>query len=128
MYFQINDKSAQAAKCVTSRTITKVIDCVISIDTFEQQCVVINGMSQSPRLKYHTKTIGIDQSLSNSALFEQKCIQSINKLYQHDDKCYYQQQFKDIIEAAMVSNHEVLTNKSPRFPTTPTQVKKTSAR
>ena len=42
------------------------------------------------------KNIGIDQPLSNSALFEHRCLQSINKLYKHDGKCENQKQFKDI--------------------------------
>ena len=46
---------------------TKVIDSVLLIDTFEQQCVVLKGMLQSPRLKYHMKTIGVDQYLRNNA-------------------------------------------------------------
>ena len=49
------------------------------------------------------KTIGIDQSLRNSALFEHRCLKNINKVYQHAGKCDKQQQFKDILEAAMVS-------------------------
>ena len=53
----------------------KVIDSVISIDKFEQQCVVIKGMLQSPRLKDHVKTIGIDQFLSNNALYEHKYLE-----------------------------------------------------
>ena len=61
MCFQKDGKTAQAARCIKSRIITKVIDYVLSIDTFEQQCVVLKGMLQSPRLKYHMKTIGIDQ-------------------------------------------------------------------
>ena len=56
---------------------TKVIDYVLSIDTFEQQCVVLKGMLQSPRLKYHVQTIGIDQSLSNNAIYEHKCLENI---------------------------------------------------
>ena len=40
---------------------TKAIDCVPSIDTLKQKFVVLKGMLQSPHLKYHTKTIGIDQ-------------------------------------------------------------------
>ena len=60
---------------------TKVIDYVISINIFEQKFVLIKGMLQSPRLKDDVKTIGIDLSLSNNALFEHKCIQNINKLY-----------------------------------------------
>ena len=49
---------------------TKVIDYVLSIDKFEQKCVFLKGMLQSPSLKDHMKTIGINQSLSNSAHFE----------------------------------------------------------
>ena len=78
MRFQINCKSAQTAKCVKSRIMTKVIDCVIYTNTFEQQCVVLKGMSQSHHLKDHMKTIRIDQSLSNSDLFEHICLQNIN--------------------------------------------------
>ena len=48
---------------------TNVIGSVISINTFEEQCFVIKGMLQSPRLKYHVKTTGIDQSLSNNSFF-----------------------------------------------------------
>ena len=107
---------------------TKVIEYVLSIDKFEQKCVVLEGMLQSPRLKYHMKTIGIDQSLSNSALFEHICIKNINKLYQHAGKCENHQQFKYIIEAAMVSTTELFSNNSAISPTTPTSVKKLSAR
>ena len=39
----------------------KAIEYILSIDTFGQQCVMIKGMLQSPRLEYHMKTIGIDQ-------------------------------------------------------------------
>ena len=51
-----------------------MVDCVISIDIFKQRCVVLKGMFQSPRLKYHMNTIDIDQSLSNSAVFESICL------------------------------------------------------
>ena len=69
MCFKIDAKSAQAAKCVKYIIMTKFIDCVLLICTFEQKCVVIKGMIQSTRLKYHIKNIGIDQSLGNSAFF-----------------------------------------------------------
>ena len=39
----------------------KAIDYILSIDTFEQQCVVSKGMLQSSRLEYHMNTIDIDQ-------------------------------------------------------------------
>ena len=56
---------------------TKVIDSIISINKFEQQCVVLKGMLQSPRLKYHVHTIGIDRSLSNNAIYEHKFLGNI---------------------------------------------------
>ena len=85
-------------------------------------------MLQSLRLKDHMKTIGIEQSLSNSDIFEQICLQNINKLYQHAWKCDDQQEFNNVLEAAMVYTTEVLTNNSHRFPITSTPVKKLSAR
>ena len=36
-------------------------------------------MLQLPRLKDHVHTIGIDQLLSNNALYEHKCLENIKK-------------------------------------------------
>ena len=52
--------------------ITKVIDSVFSIDTFELQYIVLKCVLQSPRLKDPMKTIGIDQYLSKNSLSEHK--------------------------------------------------------
>ena len=68
-------KSDQAAWCIKSRIMTKVIDSFLSIDTLEQQCVVLKGMLKSSRLKDHVQTIGIDQSLSNNAIYEHKFLE-----------------------------------------------------
>ena len=70
---------------------TKVIDYVISIYTFEQQCVVIKVILQSMQLKYHVQTIGIELSLSNNTIYEHKCLEKIKKLYKQDGKCDDQQ-------------------------------------
>ena len=51
----------------------------------------------------------------------------INKLYKHSSKCDDQQQFKDIVEAAMVSTPEGFNDNSHRYPMTPTPVKTQSA-
>ena len=51
--FQINRRSSHAAQCVKSRIVNKAIDSILSIDTFEQQCVAIKGMLQWPRLECH---------------------------------------------------------------------------
>ena len=53
MCFQKEGKNAQDARCIKSRIMTNVIVSIISIDTFEQHCVVLNGMLQSPRMKDH---------------------------------------------------------------------------
>ena len=74
MCFHIDGKSTQEPKNVKSRIMPKVIDCVLSMDTFEQQYVVLNIILQLPRFKYYMKTIGIDHSLRNSALFEHRCL------------------------------------------------------
>ena len=74
------------------------------------------------------KTIGIDQSSSNSAILNKNCLQNINKWYKHAGKCDNQQQFKDIYDAAMVYTTEGFTDNSPRSPMTPTTLKKPSAR
>ena len=59
--FQINSKSPHASQCVKSRILNKYIDFILSIDKFEQQCVLIKCMLQSSRLEEHMKTIGIYQ-------------------------------------------------------------------
>ena len=128
MCFHNDGKTAQAAKCIKFRITAKVIDYVLSIDTFEQKYVVLKDMLQSPHLKYYVKTIGIDQSLRKKSLFEHKCLQNVKKLYKLAGKCDYQQQFKDILEAAMVSTSEGFTYNSLRSPMTPTPVNKPSDR
>ena len=100
----------------------------ILIDKYEQKCVVLKLVLQSPCIKDHVKTIGIDLSLNNNAIFEHKCSQNIKILYKYSGKCDNQQQLKDIIEATMVYTPEGFTNNSLRYPMTPTPVKKPSAR
>ena len=120
-------KYDQAARCIKSRIMTKVIDSILSIDTFKQKYVFLKGVLQSQRLKYHVQTIGIHPSLSNNAVYEHKCLENIKKLYKQAGKCDYQQQFKYILEAAMVYNPEVFTDNGPISPMNPTPVKKPRA-
>ena len=79
------------------------------------------------QLKYHIQTIGIEPTLINNAIYEQKCLEK-QKKYKQAGKCYNQQQFKYILEAAMVFTPEGLANNSTISPTTSTPVKKPSAR
>ena len=125
MCFHKDGKTVQAARCIKSVVMTKLIYSVIYIDIFEQQCVVLKGMLQSPRLKYNVQTIGIEQFLSNNAIYEHKCLENIKKLYKQDGKSDDQQQLKDVIEDAMVSTPELFTDNSLISPMTSTPVKKT---
>ena len=63
-------------------------------------------MFQSPGLKYHVQTVGVDPLLSNNYVYEHTCLENIRKIYKQSGKCDDQQQFKYIIEADMVSNPE----------------------
>ena len=68
-------------------------------------------------------TMCIDQSLSNRAYFEQKCLNNIKKICQNSGKCDDQQKFKDILEATIVYTPEEITDDSPSFTMTQTTVK-----
>ena len=101
--FQVDNKSPHAAQCVKSRVLNKVIDSIISINSFEQQCFVIKCMLQSSRLEDHMKTIGIDQSSFARSSFEHRCMNNIKKIYQHAGKSDDQQKLKDIIDSTILS-------------------------
>ena len=66
---------------------------------------MLKGVSQEEKLKEHMVKIGMDQQLSNSALYEQKCSENIKKLYKYDGKCDIKQPYKAIIGTSMVSNN-----------------------
>ena len=74
------------------------------------------------------ETIGIDQSLLKRSSFEHTCLNNIQKIYQHAGKCDDQQNLKYILDDAMMSTPQGLTNDSPNLPMTSTPVKKSSAR
>ena len=85
-------------------------------------------MLQSSRLEDHMKTIGINQSSSTRSSFEHKCINNIKKIYQPAGKCDDQQNLKDILDAAILSNPEGVTDNSPDVHLTSSPIKKPSAR
>ena len=85
-------------------------------------------MLQSSRLEDHMKTIGIDQSSFTRSSFEHRCMNNIKKIYQHAGKCDDKQNLKDIIDAAILSTTEGVTDNSPNVHMTSTPVKKPSAR
>ena len=85
-------------------------------------------MLQSSCLGDHMKTICIDQSLRTRYSFEKNCMNNIKYIYQHAGKCEDQQNLKHILDAAMVSTPEGVTDNSPNAHMTSTPVKKPSAR
>ena len=44
--FQIDRKTAQASQCTKSRALTKVIDSILDIESFDQKFVVVKGSLQ----------------------------------------------------------------------------------
>ena len=126
--FQVEKKSPRDSQCVKSRVLKKVVYSILSINTFEQKCVVIKFIFQSSRMEDHMKTIGIDQSSFIRSIFEHICMNNIKKIYQYSGKCDDQQNLKDIIEAAILSAPEGVTDNIPNVHLTSSPVKKSSAR
>ena len=60
--------------------------------------------------------IGLDQSLSNSSLYEHGCLENIKKLYKSTVKYDDQQQYKAILEEEIVSTPEWFTDNIPMAP------------
>ena len=61
------------------------------------------------------KTIGIDQTSFARSSFEHRCMNNIKKIYQHAGKCDDQHNFKDIVDAAILSTPEGVTDNSPNI-------------
>ena len=70
-------------------------------------------MLQSSRLEDHMKTIGIDQSSFTRSSFEHRFMNNIKQIYQHAGKCDDQKNLKDILEDAIISTPEGVTDNSP---------------
>ena len=54
-----------------------MVDTIIYIDSFEQKFVILKGLLQSELPKQHMVVIGVDQSLSNRALYKHRCLENI---------------------------------------------------
>ena len=72
--------------------------------------------------------LGWTPQLCNCAMHENRCMETINKLYKYYRKCDYQQQNKVIIEVEMVSTPEESTDNSPISPRQSVTVKNPSAK
>ena len=73
-------------------------------------------------------TVGADQSLSNSAIYEHICLGNMYKLYKYSVKCDEQQQYKANIEPSMVYIPEVFNDNIPMSPSQSMTMKKKSTR
>ena len=85
-------------------------------------------MLKSSSLENHTKSIGMEQSSFTRSSFEHICMNNIKKIYQHAGKCDDQQNLKDILDAAIISTPEGVTDNSHNVHMTSTPVKKPSSR
>ena len=91
-----------------------------------EKIVILKGFLQSDQLKQHMVTIGIDKLLSNIAMYDDRCLESINKLYTSSVKSDDQNQYKYILEVEMFSTPYIFTYKSPISPGTSMTVKNPS--
>ena len=73
-------------------------------------------------------TIGIDQSSFARSSFENRYMNNIKNIYEHAGKCDDQQNLKDIIDSAILSTPEGVTDNSPNVHMASKPVKKPSAR
>ena len=69
-----------------------MIDSILDIESFENPCVIIKGFLQQEWLKQHMFTVGLDQYISNSGLYEHIFLKNLKKLYKYYVKYDYQHQ------------------------------------
>ena len=60
--------------------LTKVIESILSIVSFEHKCVITKGVLQTEQRKGNFVTIEVYQYLSNSSLYEHRFLENIKKL------------------------------------------------
>ena len=90
-------KTAHNVQCYKLRAWNKLIDLILDIESFEQHHVIIKELLHSDWLKQHMGTIGIDQLLSNCAMYKHRCLEDIKKLYTYARKYDAKQHFKEVL-------------------------------
>ena len=73
-------------------------------------------------------TIRVEIFLSNSDLYEHRCLENIKKLYKSDGKYDDQQKYRDIIESSTVSTIYGINENTPMAMVTSGTMKNPSAR
>ena len=119
-------KNAHYAQCDKSRSLIKFLKEIFGIDSFEQKINI--KVLQSKQTKQYMVSIGVYKSFINSALYGHRCLKNTKNLYKTAGKCDDQNQYKTIIEAAMVSTPEGCTNYSPMTPNPSVCTENTSER
>ena len=56
--------------------------------------------------------IGVHQSLSNSVIYEHRCLVNMKELYKYAGKCDNKRQYKSMMDLSTVSKPELLTDNS----------------
>ena len=64
IFFLIDRETSHDAQCSKARALTKVVDLILEIESFQQIFVILKGLLNSDRIKQHMITIGIYQLLS----------------------------------------------------------------
>ena len=80
MFFPKDGKTSHAEYCAKSCVLDKVNDTILDIDSFGHHFVVLKGLLQSELSKQHMVIIGVNQSLSNSALYEHRCLENVKNI------------------------------------------------
>ena len=78
--FQTYGINFHAYQCPKEIELTKVIESILSIVSFEHKCVITKGVLQTEQLKGKFVTIEVYQYLSNSSLYEHIFLENIKKL------------------------------------------------
>ena len=60
IFFQIDGKNARAEYCAKSLLLAKVIDFILEIELFYQQCVILKGSLESEQPKQHMVKIRVE--------------------------------------------------------------------
>ena len=68
------------------------------IGSLENKCSIFKRILKSEQLKQHIIAIVLGQLLSNSDMYEHRCLENIKKLFKSAGKCENHSQYKAIIK------------------------------
>ena len=71
IYFKMDGKTTHDSQCSKSHVLTKLIGLILDIESFEKMCHSKRFVAVRTTEK-NMVTIGVDQSLSNSSMYEHR--------------------------------------------------------